>query len=319
MLDTNIVFYDSNIEYVNGLSQYLVERYNNYHFIYFTDSNKFMDFCKSFDDKAIFIVAEYCMNKDIEAFMKGEVLLLVDDDDVLSIDNYNVIYRYQAVEIMISQVLNYYAEKVELNHNRKYILKNDCKIIGIYSPVNRCGKTNLSLNLSKRLNEKVLIINLEEFSGIMDILHIESEYNISDLMYFFLKNADNLPIKLDAVVKECGNFHILPPIDNPEDLYDIDIGIWRDFIISIRDIGKYQYIILDISNVMQHFVKIFEICTYVFMPYVDEKNALKKMEKCNNYIQQKTDQSIVEKIYTINISNKSDDDVTKYVLKCMED
>ena len=313
MVNPNIIFYDKNVEYIYRLKLYLSEKYSNYNIIYFTDDGKFKDFCTEFEGTGIFIIAESCMTDSLQANINGEILLLVDDDNVASVNNYNVIYRYQASDNLISLIFNYYADMITLNNNRKYFVKDNCKIIGIYSPVNRCGKTNLSIDLAKSFEKEVLLINLEEFSDLMDRLNIDSDFNISDLMYFFLKNTNNLSIKLDAIVKEYNGFYIIPPLNNPEDLYDIEIDIWVNLILSISNLGKYSYIILDISNAIRYFVKIFDICSYVFIPYIEEKESVDKLKKLDAYIGSKSEDSVNNKIFKICMDNNINSDIVNEI------
>lgn len=319
MVNFDIIFYDNDIEYITTLNEYLTGKYQDYHFIYFTDNRTFVEFCKSFAGAGVFVIAEYCMMSELSDYIKGEILLLADEQNIVSVDNYNVLYRYQAVEHMISQILDYYAEKVTFYYNRKYQIKNDYQIIGIYSPVNRCGKTRVSIDLAKQLKEKVLVINLEEFSEITDLLHMESMYNISDLIYFFLKNAENLSIKLDAVVQEYSGFYLLPPVENPEDLYDIEIELWVNFILGISNLGKFRYIILDISNVIRHFIKILEICSYVFIPYINDVSALNKIEKMERYISKKADGNVMNKLHKVNMTDRQNADIVSDILKIVEE
>lgn len=313
MINPNIIFYDRNVEYIYRLNLYLSEKYSDYNIIYFTDDSKFINFCKEFDGIGIFVIAENCMCGSLQSIIKGEILLLVDEDNVVSVNDYNVIYRYQASDNLISSILNYYADKIVLDSNRKYFAKNDCKILGIYSPVSRCGKTELSIELAKSLKEDILLINFEEFSDLTDRLNIKGDFTISDLMYFFIKNTDNLSIKLDAVVKEYNNFHIIPPLDNPEDLYDIEIDIWVNFILSISGLGKYNYIILDISNAIRYFTRIFDICSYIFVPYIGGKQNLDKLQKFDTYIDSKKDNSINDKIFKICMDNKTGQDIVNEI------
>lgn len=305
MLNLNIIFYDKNIEYIYRLRNFFSEKYSEYNIIYFTNDSKFKNFCKGFKGQGIFIISECCMSDVIQPDINGEILILVDEDNVILLNNYSTLYRYQASDNLISSILNYYAEKATINSNKKYIVKDNCQIIGIYSPINKCGKTNLSVELAKSLEKDVLLINLEEFSDLMDRLNIESDFTISDLMYFFLKNKDNLSIKLDAIVKEYKNFYIMPPLDNPEDLYDIETDIWVRLFLSISNIGKYKYIVLDISNVVRYFIKLFDICSYIFIPYSNEKSNSDKLKKFDTYISSKSENGINDKMYRICMENKT--------------
>jgi cellulose biosynthesis protein BcsQ len=309
MNNVSMCFFDTNVEYITRLSQYLTEKYINYDIVFFTDIDKFHNFCLSFEGTGIFIIADYCLDNEIVKCIKNDILLLVDERNIASVNDYYAIYRYQATDNIVSSILNYYAEKVVLDNRKKYIVKDDCKIIGIYSPINRCGKTSLSINLANLIKEEVLLINLEEFSEVLEYLHIESEFNLSDLMYFFLKNTDNLSIKLEAVVKKRDNFYIIPPLDNPEDLYDISTDIWVDFILGIRNLGRYKCIILDISNVVRECIQIFEICSHILVPYIDDRRSMNKMNKFDAYVNSRAGENSLNKIHKVNMGDENSKDI----------
>jgi hypothetical protein len=128
-------------------------------------------------------------------------------------------------------------------------------------------------------------------------------------MYFFLKNTDNLSIKLEAVVKKRDNFYIIPPLDNPEDLYDISTDIWVDFILGIRNLGRYKCIILDISNVVRECIQIFEICSHILVPYIDDRRSMNKMNKFDAYVNSRAGENSLNKIHKVNMGDENSKDI----------
>ena len=60
------------------------------------------------------------------------------------------------------------------------------KVLGVYSPVGRCLKTSFALTMGKLLaqEERVLYLNLEEFSGLSVLMKEEYKSDLSDLLYF---------------------------------------------------------------------------------------------------------------------------------------
>ena len=58
--------------------------------------------------------------------------------------------------------------------------------LGVYSPVGRCLKTSFALTMGKLLaqEERVLYLNLEEFSGLSVLMKEEYKSDLSDLLYF---------------------------------------------------------------------------------------------------------------------------------------
>ena len=58
------------------------------------------------------------------------------------------------------------------------------KVLGVYSPVGRCLKTSFALTMGKLLaqEERVLYLNLEEFSGLSVLMKEEYKSDLSDLL-----------------------------------------------------------------------------------------------------------------------------------------
>ena len=114
------------------------------------------------------------------------------------------------------------------------------------------------MKLAYALKEnKSLIIDLEEFSLNKDIF--DGGLNISDLIYYCLKENSNFNIKLDAIVKKYNNTDIIPPVNNISDISEINEDIWAELIIKIKDSGRYGDIIIDVSNLVGDIFKIFKI------------------------------------------------------------
>ena len=61
------------------------------------------------------------------------------------------------------------------------------RIIGVYSPVGRCGKTSLALAMGQLLarEEKLLFITLDTFTGFSGLLDEQWKRDLSDLIYYY--------------------------------------------------------------------------------------------------------------------------------------
>ena len=109
------------------------------------------------------------------------------------------IYKYQASDQLIAEVMNYYA--VEAVPAPAAMLKKKVEIIGIYSPVGRSLKTSLALTYGQiRAREhKVLYLNLEEYAGFETLLEEKYEADLADLLYFARLGSGNLVYRMGSL------------------------------------------------------------------------------------------------------------------------
>ncbi len=303
-----IILFDTDEEYIVNFNEYLREHQSErYLIITFNSIDMFREFYKDYKEIDMIIVAEYCLEELLPEFDKDNIIVLSENKDIIRIYEYSTIYRFQRTNILISGILSVFAERMNINKSISYVKENSSVIIGIYSPVNRCGKSTLTIELAKKLFEdNTLIINLEEFSGIMEYLNIESELNISDLLFFFLKNKGMFDVKLDAVVKKSDKINIIPPVKNQDDLAGINTDIWVDLILKIQGVCEYKVIILDLSNMIKEIFKIFDICRYIFVPYLEDRISEVKIRNFEKSLEKNVDNNIKEKIIKINMSDISD-------------
>ena len=77
------------------------------------------------------------------------------------------IYKFQSGDDIIREVMAVYSEIPGIRPNTAGSVDQSRRIIGVYSPVGRCGKTCLALAIGQILakEEKVLFVTLDTFTG----------------------------------------------------------------------------------------------------------------------------------------------------------
>lgn len=317
---TVIVIYDTDEEYIIGVNEYLLD-YINERYLIFTFSNldKFKEFCELNNNIDILVMAEYCVDVGLIKRIGTYTEILSEEKNVSGIQGYDAVYRYRKMCMVISDILNNYAGYVSKAEDTDEILVKDINagIIAIYSPVNRCGKSTLCLKLADELTEnRSLVIDLEEFSLIND--KISGCLNISDLLYYYLRENNNFDIKLDAIVRKYQDVDIIPPVSNISDIAEINADIWADLILKIKDSGRYGYIVIDMSNMVGDIFKILKICDYVFIPYLSDSNSEIKLKVFFNYLENVRDEfenTVIKKVDVSKVLSVGDE----YVIKEMTD
>lgn len=308
-----ITILDYDINYVESFCDYM-NRYKKegYKFLGFTEELSLLDFSKDNNNNCLYIITESCQKREL---LKGlnNIVILSEDKNIDSVGDIKAIYRYQPSDILLSNILDFCVENINLFVDSTYMKKEKGKLLCFYSPVRRCGKTELAINFSNHLKDKrLLYINLEEFSDIDERLGIDSTYSIGDLLYFIISHNVNFELKLDASIKKRNNFDVIPSMKNIEDIFSLNYEDWNKLYTKIRELGRYDYILLDLSYLSYETIKILKKCDKIIIPYLDNDFCISKLEKFNEYIEEKLD-DITEKRYMVNMNNYCEDILNELV------
>lgn len=250
----------------------------------------------------ILIVNEDSFTANIDTQRIRNILVLREDMETDSIlteseqeDIYNL-YKYQSSENIVREVMNY-CVKPFVDGSPK------ADIIGVYSPINNVYKTAFSLALANVLGDKstVLYINLEEFSGLGEILIEGTKGNLSDVVYYYKISKENFIDQLEWVVSNIGKISYIPPVKCAEDISYISTQEWVDVITFIANNCSYDAIVLDISNAVKEQWKLMDICKRVIMPVRDDYISRKKVNNFETYLLDIGKDSICNQIEKVNV------------------
>lgn len=193
----------------------------------------------------------------------------------------NVIYKYQPGEKIVDELLSqcedvYATNELFFSSSQK----KKGKIIGIFSPVHRIGKTTYALELgqSMGISENVLYLNLELYGGIGG--HFEKGgQTLEDVLYYVRQEKGNLGFTLTKVVKRKGNLDYILPVPVSEDIKEIRAGEWVDLLKQILEQSIYETIILDIDEGIRDVYELLRICSQIHVLEDQTEYSLAKMEQ----------------------------------------
>ena len=153
------------------------------------------------------------------------------------------------------------------------------RILGVYSPVHRIGKTTFSLKLGKALaqSEDVLYLNLEDYAGFEELMGKQFSGDISDLMYFSGSGKGNLISKLGGLVQTINNLDYIPPAFSPFDLRSIKCSEWLGLIEDLCAYSSYEVILLDLGEQVDNLPEILKRCGKIYMPVREDSMAVTKI------------------------------------------
>lgn len=307
-------------EYVSGRNLVICDSEENYAqalAMYFTQKKEFM------------MQVQVLSNPDCIKTMKGDVnadLLLVSEEyekvipeqiavkkicilssvtEKQEARKYPVIYKYQSGENILAQIACECEEWLGAGelvcHTSKKTAK---KIIGVFSPVHRAGKTSYALRLGEKLaeSENVLYINLELFGGVEGHFK-ESRQTISDVICYARQEQGNLGMFLTTVIGHKGNLDYIAPASVSEDVKEMKGSEWVILIQRILKESIYETVILDIDEGVPELYQLLENCTKIYMPVLGNKYAKAKVRQFEKELVFLEKEHLIKKIIKKEVKN----------------
>ena len=160
------------------------------------------------------------------------------------------------------------------------------RLIGVFSPVGRCGKTCLALAIGLLLakEEKVLFVSLDTFTGFTELINEPWKRDLSDLIYYYKLGRFN-GIRLNAVTYYLGDLAWLPPIRFPDDYSQITVEEMADLLQKILETSDYATMVLDAGDYGRQVLPLLEICQAVYMPVKEDGFSQAKLKEFEEYVE----------------------------------
>ena len=164
----------------------------------------------------LLLLGEHVPAEEKESIRAEKVILLSDNGGKPVSPSVPCVYKYQSSDAIVREVMTWYGESP--GELPEVSGRGLAKVLGVYSPVGRCLKTSFALTMGKLLaqEERVLYLNLEEFSGLSVLMKEEYKSDLSDLLYFYNGGSYN-SLRLSSVVHTMGELDYIPPVTYAED------------------------------------------------------------------------------------------------------
>lgn len=289
----NLVICDTDAGYMKQLSLLLAK-----HKDIRANISVFSDFqeAKIYADKMnvdILLRNEQC-NQVISA---GKIFILTERKEQEEASG-DYIYKFQSVDKIIARILGTTngkeggtgtkGKKVDRGKskkkgkvrkvNREIPGLERMKLIGVYSPVHRCGKTTYALSLGRELAKKyqVLYINLEGYAGIGEVFETGGD-NLADLIYYTKQEQGNIGMRIGMMAKKHGLLDYIAPMPIAEELKTISKEEWIGLLSEIGEKSVYEVIVIDLGEVIQGGLELLELCDTIHMPILADKSSRDKL------------------------------------------
>lgn len=267
----------------------------------FTEMDSFMSYAKM-NNIDVLLIAEEALTEEIRSFSIEEVFILSEDKEILDASGYKSIYKYQATENILREVMCYYAE-TQTSKKSIQVPLSDVEMIAVYSPVKRTLKTSFAIALGQILSEskRTIYINLEDYAGFNSLLRTTYMTDMSDLMYYISQDKPNFIWKLASMVQSMGGLDYIPPALSPLDIRNIKGEQWLHFFGEIKKCN-YEVIILDMGEAVDGVFDILRMCKRIYMPTRDDGVSYAKLEQFEALLQIMEYGDVLKKIKKLGFS-----------------
>ncbi|MEE3419939.1 MAG: hypothetical protein VZR02_02375 [Lachnospiraceae bacterium] len=192
-----------------------------------------------------------------------------------------VIFKYQASSLVLKKLVEVYENETGIRVETAESPVSE--ILGIFSPLGRCGKTTFALTLGECLAMKkpTLLINLEPCSGWKELFHDVWDRDISEGICAIRSGESPSAASLADVIRKIGDLSYLPPFTYAPDLFSVTMEEWS---VLFRDIAMqmaYEAIVIDFDSIPWIHPGVLSLCRHVYMPVLKDPTSGAKLKEMN--------------------------------------
>lgn len=269
--------------YVKNLVQYINKRQTlPLQMQAFTSPELLKEYAAKHEIELLLISTE-AMDEEITRLPIGKIVLLTEDG-MLEIKGFPTVNRYQASGNLVREVMQHYG-----TGNMAVALAAaklvTTRLIGVYSPIKRCGKTSFALALGEAYagKSRVLYVNMEDFSGFREMLQRDYRMDISDLLYFYREEKESAIVRAEQIAEKLGGMEYLPPALCPTDLRAVRTDEWREWLLLLLQ-SKYDVIIIEPGEMVEGVEEILSLCDKIYVPVRNDKISAAKLADYEKYL-----------------------------------
>lgn len=296
--------YDEDPFYAERLSDYVNRKEKGiFKAQAFTSKERLEEFARV-NDVDVLLTGETVDTEGISELKTVQKIYLTEDrgTETSGVREENSIYKYQSGDDIIRDVMAVYCELPGVKAVFPGLLSKEKRIVGVYSPVGRCGKTSLALAMGQVLakEEKVLFISFDTYTGFSQMLDEQWKRDFSDLIYYY-KQGRFHALRLNTIVYYLGDMAWIPPFRYPDDYSQVTAEEMADLMTQILNNSNYDTIVLDIGDYDRQVLPILDVCQVVYMPVKEDQISMAKMKEFEQYIEAFGNKTLKDKFHKIHV------------------
>lgn len=291
--------YDVDPLYADRFAEFTNEREKTpFTAVAFTSAEKLRQFAARHEVELL-LVGENVPPEELEGVQAGQVVRLNGDGGRQ--DSWDTsVYKYQSTDAVLREVMACYQAGAEALPEA--LAGTAGRLIGVYSPVSRCGKTGFALTLGQYLarREKTLYLNFETCSGLSRLMGTSYRNTLSELLYY-RRLGEYSRVKLETAVYSWGELDYVPPAAYAEDLADVKGEELAGLAAQIAADGRYRTLILDIGGLGRHAEPLLELCETVYTPVREDCVSAAKLEEWRQYLLRSGRGKLLNRVQTLRL------------------
>lgn len=285
MNEKNLVICDHEIRYANKLGEQISKREELAVKVFACSSLEKVSQLAKEKQIHIFVVDEgYVYEK--RSKVNADQVFVMGRGRVLDLgEQEHAVGKYQCADEIIRELFEVYIERTRENVMRGF-QKNEGRVVAVYSPIHRIGKTRFALAFGKECAKKkrTLYLNFEEYSGWQE--EFQKGMNMGDLLYYVRQGNGNAGVRLQSAVRKMDDMDYVLPIPMALDMKETTQKEWEELLKEVLKNSVYELIILDLSESVQGLWQILNMCDRVYMPVLEDDISKRKIQQYEENLKQ---------------------------------
>ena len=270
--------FDSERSYTESFARMLSrEKAFPYEVHAFTDRSGFTGFLKS-KHAALSLIAEKDYTSEMSSLPSDRVVILKEDRKNPECERLPGIRKYQPFPAVLQEIL-LYADATALALMEEQTASRS-QIIGVGSPVRRCGNTLFSLVLARLLADTrpTLFVTADPCSGLSRLFRGKVPGSLTDLLYDLGTSPDGTVRDLRDFTVSAGPLRILSPFALIQDALDLtaeDLSSLFKCCCQCR----FETIVFDAGLFIYDPVPLVRMCAHFYMPTLPDPVSSGKLSE----------------------------------------
>ncbi len=216
-----------------------------------------------------------------ECIDTGLPVILLSDDAMVESKYSNLtkqfcsIFKFCGVHTIVDELLSFFSRNDSFGLTTVH---NNTKVYGVYSPINRCGRSSLSVAIHSyfcSINTSSLLISFDEYDSVFSVLRKENSKDLSDIFYEY-KTGDLDFAKLGECISRVEDLNIILPARYNEDLFYLSDNELTKFMNDILSANLFETIVLDFGSIGRRSMQMLDMCEQIFCPVLGEKDGVER-------------------------------------------
>ena len=243
----------------------------------FTDVDRLMSALDIQPEIRVVVISEEMFLEKLEDY-EAKILIL---DEGLGKNARRAFWidKYQAASDIYKAIVEVCMEE---DHLPMYPTEgNSARVLGFYSPIKRAMQTSFALALGRSLSTgyKVLYVSFEQYAGLREFTRGGFGKDLFDLLYYLNEPSEKFAYRFSQIEQHRGEMSFVPPVVAGHNLVYVTLREWLQLIDRLKALGKFDFILLDLSDSLQGIFEILRQCEKIFTVTIPEGTAISKMEQ----------------------------------------